>query len=115
MKTKEDIFNLIKLAINLSGKIDDYNIRLSDSVFDRENLIGVYRIRKGIALRKENYKLAEQMHQLIIGFESYSGILLKGVTIDNKNYIGTFYLSEHWDKVIGYLESELDDDGNILN
>jgi hypothetical protein len=115
MKTKEDIFNLIKYTVNLSGEIDDYHVTISKGRFVRENLIGIFTIRKGNAFDNKRYKLAEQINNLLIGMKNYSGTLLKGVTIDNKNYIGTFYLSEHWDKVIGYLESELDDDGNIVN
>ncbi|SHM73443.1 enoyl-CoA hydratase [Chryseobacterium polytrichastri] len=114
MKTKEDIFNLIKQTVNLSGKFTDYQIRLSDGRFDRKNMIGVYGIRKGIATRQENFKLAEQIHKLIIGLESDSGILLKGVDIYGKNYSGLFFLSEDWDRVVGYLESETDDNGNIV-
>ncbi|WP_185288115.1 enoyl-CoA hydratase [Chryseobacterium lactis] len=115
MKTIDDIFNLIKQTVNLSGKIDDYNIRLSNSVFDRENLIGVYRIRKGVASRKENYKLAQQMDRLLIGLQNTSGILLKGVNIKGENYSGMYYLSDNYEKVIGYLESELDENGNLIN
>lgn len=111
----ENIFDLIKQTVNLSGYINDYQIKLSNGRFERENMIRVYKIRERIAFDNENHKLANQLHQLIIDFESYPGILLKGVTIENKNYIGTFYLSEDWNKVIGYLESEVDDNGNIIN
>lgn len=114
MKTVEEIFKLIKQTIHLSGEIDNYQVKLSNGRFERENLIGIYKIRKGIATRKENYKLADQMDNLVKGVENYSGVLLKGVTIDGNNYYGMFYLSENWDKVIGYLESETDDNGNII-
>jgi hypothetical protein len=115
MRTTEDIFNLIKQTVNLPGEFADYDIRLSNGRFDRENMIGVYGIRKGIATRQENFKLAKQMEQLIVGLENDTGVLLKGVNIESKNYFGLYYLSEDWSKIIGYLESELDDDGNILN
>ncbi|UKB84855.1 enoyl-CoA hydratase [Chryseobacterium sp. MEBOG06] len=109
MKTEEEIFNLIKKSINLRGEFNDYHIRLSNGRFDRENMIGVYSIREGIAINQKNYKLAEQMHQLLIGLKNDSGILLKGVTIDGKNYSGMYYLSENYDKIIGYLDNELDE------
>lgn len=115
MKTKEEIFNLIKKTVNLPGEINDYQLRLSNSRFERENLIGIYKLRKGIATRQENFKLAEQMSLLLIGLENDMGILLKGVNIYGRNYFGLYYLSEDWNKVIGYLESELDDNGNIIN
>lgn len=115
MKTPEDIFNLIKQTVNLPGELTDYHIRFSDGRFDRKNMIGVYGIRRGNATRQENFKLAEQIHQLIIGLENDSGILLKGVNIESKNYFGIFYLSNDGDKVIGYLESELDENGNLIN
>lgn len=114
MKTKEDIFNLIKHSVNLSEEFDNYHIRISNGKFERENMIGVYKIRERIAIDNKNHKLADQLQQLIIGFESYSGILLKGVDIYGKNYSGLFFLSEDWDRVVGYLESETDDNGNIV-
>ena len=107
MKTIEDIFNLIKQTVHLPGEINDYQVRLSNGRFERENLIGIYKIRKGNAVDNKHHKLAEQMNNLLSGLENYSGSLLKGVNIDNDNYIGTFYLSEDWNKVIGYLESEI--------
>ncbi len=115
MKTREDIFNLIKYTVNLSGEINDYHVKISNGRFERENLIGIFNIRKGNAFDNKRYKFAEQINNLLIGMNNYCGILLRGVTIDNKNYIGTFYLSEDWGKVIGYLESELDEDGNVIN
>ncbi|WP_172276987.1 enoyl-CoA hydratase [Chryseobacterium sp. LAM-KRS1] len=104
MKTKKDIFNLIKHSVNLSDEFDNYHIRVSNGKFERENMIVVYKIRERIAIDNKNYKLADQLHQLIIGFESYSGILLKGVDICGKNYSGLFFFSEDWSKIIGYLE-----------
>lgn len=104
MKSKEEIFNLIKQTVNLSGEIDDYQVRLSNSTFERENLIGIYKLRKNNANRQENFKLAEQMNLLLFGLENDSGILLKGANIYGKDYFGIFYLSEDWSKVIGCLE-----------
>lgn len=115
MKTKEDIFNLIEQTVNLPGKIVDYHIRLSDASFDRKNMIGVYGIRKGIATRQENFKLAEQIEQLIFGLENDFGVLLKGVNIESENYHGLYYLSEDFNKVIGYLESKLDENENVIS
>ena len=115
MKIKEEVFNLIKKSINLSGEMDDYHLKLSDGRFDRKNMIGVYSIREGIAINKKNHKLAEQLYQLLIGLRNDSGILLKGVTIKGKNYSGMFYLSETYDKVIAYLEDELDENGNVIS
>ncbi len=115
MKTKEDIFNLIKKNTNLSGEINDYHIKLSDGRFYRENMIGVYSIREGTALNKKNHKLAKQLHQLLTGLRNDSGVLLKGVTIKGRNYSGMFYLSENYDRVIGCLEDNLDENGNIIS
>ncbi|WP_126650254.1 enoyl-CoA hydratase [Chryseobacterium aureum] len=115
MKTEEEIFNLIKNSINLQGEFNDYYIRLSNGKFDRENMIGVYSIREGIAINQKNYKLAEQIHQLLIELKKYSGILLKGVNIKGKKYSGIYYLNEDWNKVIGYLESEIDENSSIIN
>ncbi|MCW1962902.1 enoyl-CoA hydratase [Chryseobacterium viscerum] len=115
MTTKEDVFNLIKKNINLSGEINDYHIKLNDGRFYRENMIGVYSIREGMAINKKNHKLAKQMHQLLIGLRNDSGILLKGVTIKGRNYSGMFYLSENYDKVIGYLEDDIDESDNIIS
>ena len=44
-----------------------------------------------------------------------SGILLKGVIIKGRNYSGMFYLSENYDKVIGYLEDDIDESDNIIS
>ncbi|UEQ76951.1 enoyl-CoA hydratase [Chryseobacterium arthrosphaerae] len=115
MTTKEDVFNLIKKNINLSGGIDDYHIKLSDGRFYRENMIGVYSIREEMAINKKNHKLAKQLHQLLIGLRNNSGILLKGVIIKGRNYSGMFYLSENYDKVIGYLEDDIDESDNIIS
>lgn len=115
MKTTEDIFYLIKYTVNLSGEINDYHIKISNGRFEKENLIGIFNIRRGNAFENKRYRFAKQIDNLLIGMKSYSGILLKGVTIDNENYIGTFYLNEDWNEVIGYLESELDENGNIIN
>lgn len=115
MKTEEEIFNLIKKSINIKGEFKNYHIRLSNGRFDRENMIGVYSIREGIAINQKNYKLAEQIHQLLIGLKNYSGIVLKGVTIQGENYSGMYYLSANYEKVIGYLESEFDENGNLIN
>lgn len=115
MKTKEEIFNLIKKTVNLHGEINDYQLKLSSGRFDRENLIGIYRIRKGIATQQENLQLAKQMSLLIIGLENDTGILLKGANIYGKNYFGMYYLSEDWNRVVGYLESEIDENRNLIN
>lgn len=105
MKTIEDVFNLIKQTIHLSGEINDYQIRLSNGKFERDHLINIYKIRKGIAVRQENHKRANQIHQLLIGLENYSEILLRVADISNKNYFAMFYLDKDLDRVIGYLES----------
>lgn len=109
MQTIEKIFKLIKEAVHLSGKFDEYKIRLSDGRFEKDHLINIYKIRQGIATDNNNYKLAEQMHQLITGLENYSEILLKGVDVSRKNYFGIFYLSQNYNEIIGYLELEDDE------
>ncbi|WP_278352777.1 enoyl-CoA hydratase [Chryseobacterium gleum] len=116
MITTEEVFSLIKQERNFLGDIKKYKIKISNSNnFERENLIGVYSIREGIAINQKNYKLAEQIHQLLIGLKNDSGIVLKGVTIQGKNYSGMYYLSGNYEKVIGYLESEFDENGNLIN
>lgn len=55
------------------------------------------------------------MDRLLIGLQNTSGILLKGVNIKGENYSGMYYLSDNYEKVIGYLESELDENGNLIN
>lgn len=100
----ENIFNLIKTTANLSGNIYEYQIKISNGRFERENMIGVYKIRESIAVNNQNYKLAKEIHKLINCLESDSGIILKGVTINGKNYSGMYYLSEDLSKIVAYLE-----------
>ena len=116
MLTSEDIFKLIKKERNFLGNIQEYKIKISNSNnFKRENLIGVYKIREYTATRAVNNKLSQQINTLIVGLENYSKEQLRFVSILGQKYYGTFYLSEGWDKVIGYLESEVDEGGNIIN
>lgn len=116
MLTSEDIFQLIKKERNFLGNIQEYKIKISNSNnFKRENLIGVYTIRHYTATREGNNKLSQQIKNLIIGLKNYSKEQLRFVSILGQKYYGTFYLSEDWNKVIGYLESEVDDNGNIIN
>lgn len=115
MSIKEDIFKLIKNERSFLGDIGDYTIKISDSNnFDKENLIGIYKIRKYTAVKNRNQKLARKVDNLILGLENYSEDKLKFVSILNEKYYGVFYLSKLSDKVIGYLESEVDENGNII-
>jgi hypothetical protein len=115
MNEHQNIFKLIKKERNSLGNIQEYKIKISHSNnFKRENLIGVYKIRQYTATRVGNNKLSQQINALIVGLENYSKEQLRFVSILGQKYYGTFYLSEDWDKVIGYLESEVDEEGNII-
>ncbi|MBK1897505.1 enoyl-CoA hydratase [Chryseobacterium paridis] len=116
MLTSEYIFKLIKKERNSLGNIQDYKIKISDSNnFKRENLIGVYKIRQYTAIREGNNKLSQQMGALISSLENYSKEQLRFVSLLGQKYYGIFYLNEDCDKVIGYLESKVDEIGNIIN
>lgn len=106
----EKIFNLIKDERNFLGDFKNYKIKISQSNnFERENLIGVYRIRQYTAEKNGNNKLSQEISKLIIGLENYSKKKLRFVSILGKKYYGVFFLSEDWDKVIGYLDHEIDE------
>lgn len=113
MKTIEDIFNIIKKTINLKDDFIEYEIRLSNGTFERDHLINIYNIRKGIAIRQENHKRTEQIQHLLNGLENYSEKFLKVADISNNNYFAMFYLSQDWNRVIGYLENDINDDTGI--
>ena len=115
MLTIEQAYNLIKKERTFLGNIKQYKIKISNSNnFERENLIGIYKIRQYTAAREGNDKLSQEINTLIISFDNYSGNKLRFVSLLGENYYGMFYLSEDCDKVIGYLESETDDNGNIV-
>lgn len=116
MLTSENIFKLIKKERKFLGNIADYNIKISDSNnFEKENLIGIYKIRRYTAAKNKNQKLTQEIDNLILGLENYPENKLRFVSVLSESYYGVFYLSELYDKVIGYLESEVDDNGNIIN
>lgn len=113
MLTTEETFNLIKKERKFLGDIENYKIKISNSDnFERENLIGTYKIRAYTALRNENHKLSQEIDNLILGLENYSGNKLKFVSILGDKYYGIFYLSQNFEKVIAFLENELDDNIN---
>lgn len=107
MLTIEEAFSLIKRERKFLGNIQEYRIKISDSNnFKKENLIGIYKIRQFTAEREGNEKLSQEINTLITNFDNYSKRKLRFVTILGEKYYGMFYLSENWDKVIGYLEHE---------
>jgi len=115
MKTIDDIFSLIKQTVNLTGNVYDYKIKLSTGRFERDNLIGVFRIREGIASNQGNKELALQMNALLAGLEETSEIQLKGVTIHGKNYFGVYYFSEDYKSIIGYIGGQIDNIEKNIN
>ncbi|SIQ39891.1 enoyl-CoA hydratase [Chryseobacterium sp. RU33C] len=109
MLIEEKIFNLIKEKRKLLETFENYKIKISDSNhFEKENLIGVYKIRQYSAIRTGNDKLSDEMGTLILNLENYHGNKLRFVTLLGEKYYGMFYLSENMDKVIGYLDREID-------
>lgn len=110
MLTSEDIFKLIKKERNFLGNIDQYKIKISNSDnFDRDNLIGVYKIRQYSATRNGNDNLSQEIGNLILNLENYSNSKLRFVSVLGKKYYGIFFLSENWNEIIGYLEREIDE------
>ncbi len=115
MLTTEEVFNLIKKEREFLDDFKSYTIKISTSNnFGRENLIGVYKIRAYGARRNENNKLVQQIEILVSNLENCSDDYLRFVSISGEKYYGMFYLSQHWEKVIGYLEGEIDEKGNVL-
>ncbi|MEJ5104366.1 enoyl-CoA hydratase [Chryseobacterium sp. MYb328] len=111
----EEVFNLIKQKRSFLGNIKNYKIKISTSNnFERDNLIGIYKIRHFTAIRNKNYKLAKQIEILISNLENYIDHTLKFISISGDKYYGMFYLNQNLDKVIGYLEGEIEENGNIL-
>ncbi|MDC8102991.1 enoyl-CoA hydratase [Chryseobacterium sp. PTM-20240506] len=116
MLVSEKIFSLIKKERQMLGDFENYKIKISNSDnFDRENLIGIYKIRQYTATRNGNVRLSQELSSLLLSLENYSESKLRFVSITGEKYYGMFYLSENWHEVIGYFESELDENGNIIN
>ncbi len=116
MSATEDIFKLIKKKRSFLGNIENYKFKISNSNnFERDNLIGIYKIRRVNAVRNNNQKFLQEIDELILNLENYDGYKLKFVSVLGDKYYGIFYLSEDWEKVVGFLESELDENGNIIN
>jgi len=110
MLITEKIFNLIKKERNLLDDFKNYKIKISNSDnFERENLIGIYKIRQYTAERNGNNKLSQEIGNLVFCLENYSKSKLRFVSILGKRYYGIFFLSENWNEVIGYLEREIDE------
>lgn len=106
MITIENIFKLIKEKRKLLRNIEDYKIKISDSNnFERENLIGIYKIRRLAAIRNKNQKLLYEIDDLILNLENYSESKLSFVSVLGENYYGIFYFSKNLDEIIGYIEN----------
>ncbi|BAP32524.1 uncharacterized protein CHSO_3487 [Chryseobacterium sp. StRB126] len=114
MLTIEDAFDLIKQERKFLNNIEHYKIKISNSNnFIRENLIGIYKIRALNAKRNSNDKLVQQIEKLISNLENCSDDYLRFVSISGEKYYGMFYLSKSWERIIGYLEGEIEE-GNSL-
>ncbi|MGE8431841.1 enoyl-CoA hydratase [Chryseobacterium joostei] len=110
-KSKKEIFNIIKERRCFLDHFENYKVKISDSNnFEKENLIGIYKIRQYSAMRTGNNKLSQEIGALILDLEKYQENKLKLVSLLSNKYYGIFYLSENLDKVIGYLEQEIDED-----
>ncbi|PIF45767.1 hypothetical protein CLU96_2779 [Chryseobacterium sp. 52] len=111
MLTIEDAFSLIKKERKFLGNIQEYKIKLSNSNnFEKENLIGVYKIRQYTAVREGDEKLSQKIGNLIFSLENYSKSKLRFVSVLNEKYYGMFFFSEYWEEVIGFLEREISED-----
>lgn len=109
MLTSEKIFNLIKKERPFLNNFENYKIKISNSDnFNRENLIGSYKIRQYTATRNNNDKLSKEIGNLISSLENYSKNKLRFVSVLGEKYYGIFFLSENYNKIIGYLEREID-------
>lgn len=109
--TEEEAFNLIKKERKFLGNIQEYKIKISNSNnFERENLIGVYKIRQYTAEKEGNHELSKELNTLITNLDNYLENKLKFISVLGKGYYGMFYLSQNYDRVVGYLEREIDED-----
>jgi hypothetical protein len=107
MLTIEEAFNLIKKERKFLNDITEYKIKISNSNnFERENMIGVYTIRKYNAHKNGNFELSQQMETLVSNLKNYSGNKLRFITVLGQEYYGMFFLSQDWNKIIGYIETE---------
>jgi hypothetical protein len=110
MLTVQEAFNLIKQERKLLGNYEDYRIKISDSNhFERENLIGIYKIRKYTADKNGDLKQSIEIETLITNLENYSGDNLKLVSVLGKKYYRVYYLSQNWKEIVGHLEREIDE------
>ncbi|MCQ9638187.1 enoyl-CoA hydratase [Chryseobacterium sp. WG14] len=115
MVATEEVFTLIKKERKFPDDIKNYTIKISTSNnFERENLIGIYKIRNYSAKRNENYELAQQIEILVSSLENCLDNNSRFVSISGDQYCGMFYLGQNWDQVIEYLEAEIDKNGNVL-
>ncbi|WP_312305637.1 enoyl-CoA hydratase [Chryseobacterium sp.] len=116
MLIAEEVFNLIKNKRRFLKDFENYKIKISNSNnFERDNLIGIYKIRQYSAERIGNNKLSREIGELILNLEDYQENKLRFVTLFGERYYGMYYLSANYDKVIGYLDNELDENGNIIS
>lgn len=110
MSIIENVFYLIKREKIILGSIQEYKIKISESNnFEKENLIGIYKIRKCIAERDHNHNLVHDMNTFIFNLNNYSGNKLRLVSILGEKYYGVFYLSWNYEKVIGSFEREINE------
>ncbi|HAM81269.1 MAG TPA: enoyl-CoA hydratase [Ornithinibacillus sp.] len=111
LTAEEEVFNSIKKKRSFLKDFENYKIKISSSNnFEKDNLIGIYRIRQYSAIRIGNNELSQKIGALILNLESYQGNKLKFVTLLGEKYYGMFYFSENLNKIIGFLEREIDSD-----
>lgn len=111
MSTIENIFKLIKEKRTFLKNIKDYKIKISNSNnFERDNLIGIYKIRRLAVIRDKNQKLLSEIDHLILNLENYSENKLSFITVLGEGYYGMFYFSQSLNEIIGYIENEIDKD-----
>ncbi|MGH1518401.1 hypothetical protein [Chryseobacterium sp. JK1] len=46
------------------------------------------------------------METLVSNLKNYSGNKLRFISVLGKEYYGMFFFSEDWDKIIGYIETQ---------
>ncbi len=52
--------------------------------------------------------MSDEIGTLILNLKNYPGNKLRFVTLLGEKYYGIFYLTEDFNKVIGYLDREID-------
>lgn len=111
LTVEKEVFNLIKKERSFLKDFENYKIKITISHnFERDNLIGIYRIRQYGAIRIGNNQLSQEIGALILNLENYQDNKLRFITLLGEKYYGMFYFSENLNKIIGFLEQKIDSD-----